>query len=209
MSIASLLLQKNAVRVSLDPPFEWTSGIVSPVYCDNRLMTGFVEEREQIIAALIKKIEQNKWHPDAIAGTATAAISWAAFVAAKMKLPMVYIRPKPKEHGAKKQIEGFLEKNSKVVVVEDLFSTGGSVIASAEAVQNEGKSEVLGAVSIMSWDLPLAEANFEKANIDAVSLTGFSEIIPLAVEREDISRNDVERIMEFQKDPKAWGEQYL
>lgn len=208
MNIAQILLEKKAVRVSLDPPFQWTSGITSPVYCDNRLMTGFVPEREIIVKKFVEKI-RSKWNPTAIAGTATAGISWAAFVAAEMGLPMVYVRPKPKDYGAKKQIEGFLAENSKVVVVEDLFSTGGSSIKSAEAIRNEGKSEVLGIIAIMSWELEIAQQNFAATNIDAVTLTGFSEIIPLAAERGDITGEEAERVLEFRKDPEKWAEEYL
>ncbi|MBI5414380.1 orotate phosphoribosyltransferase [Candidatus Peregrinibacteria bacterium] len=202
--IAEILLRRNAVRVSLEPPFQWTSGIISPVYCDNRLMTGYVLEREQIVKAYVQKIDEIGWKPTVIAGTATAAISWAAFVAAEMDLPMVYIRPKPKEHGAKKQIEGYLPENSKVVLVEDLFSTGGSSIASAQAIQHEGKSEILGVIAIMSWELPKCEENFHRENIPFVSLTGFSEIIPLAAERGSVSRDDVEKILEFRTNPENW-----
>jgi orotate phosphoribosyltransferase len=172
-------------------------------------MTGFVKQREQIVEAITSKIQEQRWQPDVIAGTATAAISWAAFVAAEMKLPMVYIRPEPKAHGAKKQIEGYMPAGSKVVIVEDLFSTGGSSIKSAEAVRNEGQSQVLGAISIMNWELPTAIENFQNAGIDAVSLTGFSEIIPLAVRNGDISEKDAEKILEFRKDPENWAKKYL
>lgn len=206
MNIAQVLLEKNAVRVSLDPPFRWTSGIESPVYCDNRLMTGYVGEREVIVRGFVEKIHEMNWKPTVIAGTATAAISWAAFVAAEMKLPMVYIRPEPKKHGAKKQIEGYMEPGSEVLIVEDLFSTGGSSIKSATEIRNEGKSEVVGAISIMTWELPVAEKNFEEAGVEHVSLTGFSQIIPLAAEKGYISADDVAKILEFRSDPSTWSE---
>src|SRR6185295_17780745 len=164
--IAELLLKHTAVRVSLDPPFEWTSGIVSPVYCDNRLMTGFTEPRQQIVSALVQKIRSSNLKPEVIAGTATAAISWAAFVAAELDLPMVYIRPEPKKHGSKKQIEGYLAVNSKVVLIEDLISTAGSSVKSAAALRDEGQSAVLGIVSIMNWELPQAEAALRAANLE-------------------------------------------
>lgn len=207
--IARLLLQRNAVRVSLNPPFTWASGIKSPVYCDNRLMTGYVNDRQQIVKALVQTIQEKNWQPTVIAGTATAAISWAAFVAEAMNLPMVYVRPEPKKHGAKKQIEGFLEENSRVVIVEDLFSTGGSSLASAEALMQEGRSTVAGIISIMTWELPQAAARFEEKGFAHASLTSFSEIIPLAVENGSISEADQERILEFRKNSQEWAEQYF
>ncbi len=208
MAVAELLLQKKAVRVSVTPPFRWTSGILSPVYCDNRVMTGYVSEREEIVDELVRKIQSLPWKAEVIAGTATAGIAWAALVAAKMRLPMVYIRPEPKAHGSKKQIEGFLPENSAVVLVEDLISTGGSSLKSAQAIREEGRSTVSGVLSIMTWELPIAEQNFTEAKLPVASLTGFSEIIPLAAERGDISKEDVEKILQFRKDPEVWAENF-
>ncbi len=209
MKIAELLLEKQAVNVSINPPFQWTSGILSPVYCDNRLLIGHVDARKQIVKALVEKIRETGWDPEVIAGTATAAIPWAAFVAAEMDLPMIYVRPEPKKHGAKKQIEGYLKENSRVVIAEDLFSTGGSSIASAAAVENEGRSTVAGVISIMSWELPVAQKNFTDAKLENVSLTGFQELIPLAAEKGYISSEESAKILEFRKDPENWSKNFL
>eukprot|EP01120_Amphizonella_sp_Union-15-10_P012212 TRINITY_DN5386_c0_g1_i1.p1 TRINITY_DN5386_c0_g1~~TRINITY_DN5386_c0_g1_i1.p1 ORF type:complete len:171 (+),score=23.48 TRINITY_DN5386_c0_g1_i1:89-601(+) len=153
--LASLLLKLKAAKISLKPPFTWTSGIKSPVYCDIRLLTGFVKERSQVVQHLVTAIKKRWKEPDVIAGTATAGISWAAFVAMEMQLPMVYVRPQPKGHGMKKMIEGYLEEGKNVVLVEDLFSTGESAIKSANALIQEGKCHVIGVISIMSWELSL------------------------------------------------------
>ena len=124
--------------MSIDPPFTWVSGIKSPVYCDNRRMIAFVEERKLVVEAFKKLIEEKGLKPDVIGGTATAAIPWAAFLAYDLGLPMIYIRPEKKEHGAGKQIEGHLDPGQNVLIVEDLISTGGSSVKAAEAVRNEG-----------------------------------------------------------------------
>ncbi len=124
--IAKILLEKNAVKISTDPPFVWTSGLKSPIYCDNRLLVSYIDSRKKIITGFKKLIEDQNLEFDVIAGTATAAITWAAFLAAELDKPMVYVRPKPKGHGTGKQVEGTMSDGSRVLIVEDLFSTGGS-----------------------------------------------------------------------------------
>lgn len=140
--VASALLSISAVKVSMDPPFTWVSGIKSPVYCDNRMMISHVAERQIVVDGFKKLIEALPYDPDYIGGTATAAIPWAAFLAQELGKPMIYIRPEPKGHGAGKQIEGDLRAGSKVLIIEDLISTGGSSVKAAEAVRNEGSCEV-------------------------------------------------------------------
>ena len=126
--IAQILLEKQAVKISTDPPFTWTSGMKSPIYCDNRLLISYPEERKKILEGFKNLIAENNLEFDVIGGTATAAIPWAAFLAFDLDKPMVYIRPKPKGHGAGRRVEGTMEKGSRVLIVEDLISTGGSSI---------------------------------------------------------------------------------
>jgi len=204
--IAQALLDREAVKVSIDPPFTWTSGMKSPVYCDNRKMIAFVEERQKIVDGFKTLIEDNGLEFDIIGGTATAAIPWAAFLAYELKKPMIYIRPEKKEHGAGKQIEGYLEEGKKVLIVEDLISTGGSSVKAAEAVREEGKCEVSDIIAIVSWEIPKAKEVFEKSNINLKTLTNYSNIIGLAAEQGVIKADKLELVLQFKEDPPAWGE---
>lgn len=203
--IAANLLDKGAVRVSIDPPFTWASGIKSPIYCDNRLMIAFPEARKVVVEAFKKMIEEKGLKPDVIGGTATAAIPWAAFLAYELDLPMIYIRPEKKEHGAGKQIEGYLEEHQNVLIVEDLVSTGGSSVKAAEAVRNEGKCYVEDIFAIVTWEMPNAIACFEEAALNLSTLTDYTNIISLAAERAEIPQDQLEKILEFKDDPALWG----
>src|SRR3989339_1501426 len=202
--VATALLDIGAVKVSIDPPFTWVSGIKSPVYCDNRMMISHVEGR-QIIVDAFKKIVAEK-NPDYIGGTATAAIPWAAFLAQEMGKPMIYIRPEPKAHGAGKQIEGDLKEGSSVLIVEDLISTGGSSVKVAEVVRKEGKCEVTDIFAIVSWEMPKAVAAFKEGNVNLTNLTGFTDLIGFAAERGDIPADKVEIINKFKENPAVWGD---
>jgi orotate phosphoribosyltransferase len=203
--IAKSLLMCNAVKVSIDPPFTWTSGIKSPIYCDNRKMTAYPEERALIVKSLVKLISQKYPDVEVIAGTATAAISWAAMVAYEMNLPMIYIRPEPKKHGAKKQIEGELFAAQKVVLVEDLISTGGSSIKAAKVIEEEGQSSLMGIVAIVSYELELAKNNFAEAKYAVDYLTEFSTIIDLVEAYKSISPEQKKVVLDFKNDPQTWA----
>jgi len=210
--IAENLLNKKAVMVKMDPPFTWVSGIKSPVYCDNRKMISFPAERGAVVSAfeevLRARVASGEMEmPDVIGGTATAAIPWAAFLAYKMELPMVYIRPEKKEHGAGKQVEGMLEAGQKVLIVEDLISTGGSSVKAAEAVVNEG-GVVTDIFSIVSWELPKAISAFEAAGLKFTNLTGFTDIIGLARDRGDITPEQYDVVMDFKNDTAVWGSKH-
>lgn len=207
-SIAESLLDCSAVKISLDPLFTWTSGIKSPIYCDNRKMISFVKEREVIVDAFIDLIERRGWQPDVIAGTATAAIPWAAFVAQKMALPMVYIRPEKKAHGAGKQIEGDLQAGKRVLIVEDLVSTGGSSVKAAMAVREEGQCEVIAITSIVSYGMGESMENFAEAEVDFKNLVGMNKILDVAVKRGDISDEQIGLVMGFFKDPANWAQKF-
>ena len=209
---ATNLLNKQAVMVKVDPPFSWVSGIKSPVYCDNRKMISFPEERKEVVDAFKKLIDEKVAHgemdmPDVIGGTATAAIPWAAFLAYEMDLPMIYIRPEKKEHGAGKQIEGYLESGQKVLIVEDLISTGGSSVKAAEAVR-EANGIVTDIFAIVSWELQKSADRFKEADIRLTNLTGFTDLIGLARERNDISEKMYEIVMDFKNDTAGWGEKH-
>jgi len=206
MSIVSHLLDHQAVRISLDPPFTWTSGIKAPVYCDNRLMTSFPEARNEIVDGFVNKIQELGLEPEAIGGTATAGISWASFVAQRLNLPMFYVRSKPKGHGAGKQVEGFVPENSKILIVEDLISTGGSSIKSAEACQREFNAEVLGIMAIFTYELTVAEKNFTESGLNAYPLATFPALLSEMKTRGDISEAQEQIVLKFREDPKVWEE---
>lgn len=203
--IASILLDINAVKVKTNPPFTWTSGIKSPVYCDNRMLISYPKEREYITKCFKRLIYDKKINPEVIGGTATAAIPWAAFLAYEMQLPMIYIRPEKKEHGAGKQIEGDLKPGKKVLIVEDLISTGGSSISSAQAVREEGQCEVTDVFAIVTWGLSKAEAAFKEANLNLTTLTDFVNLIGLAVTKGSIKKEEYEKVLQFKEDPQSWG----
>lgn len=210
-AIAEDLLDIGAVKVKIDPPFTWTSGIKSPVYCDNRRLISYPQQRKLVVEAwkqvLQKRVEAGEMHmPDVIGGTATAAIPWAAFLAYELDLPMIYIRPEPKAHGAGKQIEGDLKPGQKVLIVEDLISTGGSSVKAVEAVRHEGQCKVTDVFAIVSWELPGSVSTFKDADLNLTNLTGFSDLIALATERGDITQEQQMLILQFKEDPLSWGE---
>ena len=204
--IAENLLRKEAVRVSMDPLFNWTSGIRSPIYCDNRKMISFVEERKVVVAAFVEMVKALPVQPEVIGGTATAAIPWAAFVAQAMDLPMIYIRPEKKEHGAGKQIEGHLEPRKRVLIVEDLISTGGSSVKAVEAVREEGGCVVEEVFAIVTYEMAKAEARFAEANVKASVLTDFSTLMARAKEMGVLDEEQLAKVLEFGKDPAGWAE---
>ena len=203
--IAKILLEKGAVKLSANPPFKFTSGILSPIYIDNRILISHPKERQFIIDQFIELIEKNKIMPEVISGTATAAIPWAAFLSAQMELPMVYARTEPKQHGAGKQVEGEMEKGANVLIVEDLASTGGSAIKNAQACQREFGAKTRDVVVIYSHQLPIAKENFENAGLNFHYLTDFKTIIDLAIKTDYLSVKDRASVEEWQKDPANWG----
>jgi len=204
--IAANLLEREAVKVKIDPPFTWVSGIKSPVYCDNRKMIAFPEERKAVVEGFKKIIEEKGLEFDVIGGTATAAIPWAAFLAYDLGVPMIYIRPEKKEHGAGKQIEGHLDSGQKVLIVEDLISTGGSSVKAAEAVREEGGCTVDEILSIVTWEIPKAVTRFEEANITLHTLTDYTNIIGFAAEEGIIAEDQLEVVLKFKENPAEWGE---
>lgn len=202
--IARFLLQLGAVQVRIDPPFQWVSGIKSPVYCDNRIVISYPKVRTSIIEAFKKIIQQRQLTFDVIGGTATAAIPWAAFLAYALDKPMIYIRPEPKDHGTAKQIEGHLETGKKVLIVEDLISTGRSSVKAAMAVRMEGQCTVMDVLAIVSWELPESVSRFHESSLQCHTLTNFTALIKEAVSEGYLNETQYEAVRAFQKDPWVW-----
>lgn len=203
--IAELLLKSGAVKLRMDPLFTWISGIRSPVYCDNRILISHPDFRSSIVKAFAQKIKELQVAPEYIGGTATAAIPWAAFVAYELNLPMIYIRPEKKDHGAGRQVEGFLPSGKYVLIIEDLISTGGSSIKAARAVQEECKCVVTTVMAIVTYELDEAVKTFRESGLQLITLTNFSTIAAQALQRGDITELEWRMISEFRKNPRAWA----
>ncbi len=198
--IAKDLLSIKAVFFSPDKPFTWASGIKSPVYCDNRLTLTAPSVRNDVENGLKKIIEENYPDVEVLMGTSTAGIAHAAITAHLMGLPMGYVRSGAKDHGRQNQIEGKLEKGQKVVVVEDLISTGGSVLEVVNVLREAG-AEVLGVASIFTYGMKKGLERLENANVKNVSLTNFDVIAKVAAEEGYIKEADIERLIAFRNNP--------
>ena len=201
--VANDLLTIGAVKFSPDAPFTWASGIKSPIYTDNRMTIGFPEVRQNIFKGLAELITTNYGDVDIIGGVATAGIPHAAWVAETLNKPMIYVRSKPKDHGAGRQTEGAEVAGKKVVLIDDLISTGGSVLGAVEAVRQAG-AEVLGVVSIFSYELPAGVVNFEQAGLTFQSLTTYSQLIDAAIARGDLNTSQLATLKDWQKSPAEW-----
>lgn len=200
IQIAKDLLSIKAVFFRPDEPFTWASGIKSPVYCDNRLTLAYPEVRTHVEEALAKTVKEFYPEAEALMGTSTAGIAHAAITAQIMGLPMGYVRSGAKDHGRKNQIEGKLEKGQKVVVVEDLISTGGSVIEVVNVLREAG-AEVLGIVSIFTYGIQKGLDRLAAADVKNVSLTNFDVIAEIAAQEGYIASTDVERLIAFRNNP--------
>ncbi|HJI47506.1 MAG TPA: orotate phosphoribosyltransferase [Oscillospiraceae bacterium] len=200
IQIAKDLLSIKAVFFRPDEPFTWASGIKSPVYCDNRLTLAYPEVRTHVEEALAKTVKEVYPEAEALMGTSTAGIAHAAITAQIMGLPMGYVRSGAKDHGRKNQIEGKLEKGQKVVVVEDLISTGGSVIEVVNVLREAG-AEVLGIVSIFTYGMQKGLDRLAAADVKNVSLTNFDVIAEIAAQEGYIAPTDVERLIAFRNNP--------
>lgn len=203
-NIAKILIESDAVRLSPQDPFTYTSGLKGPIYTDNRVLISFVEERKMIVDAFIDLVKERGLKPDYLAGTATAGIPWAAFMAERMGLPMVYVRSKPKGHGAGKQIEGNLPEGKSVLIIEDLVTTGGSAINSVEAIRNEGKGIVHEVFAIFSYGLEKAENAFRENSTALTTLTNLDVLLDVALEMGKVSEEDKAKVMKFKTDPVGW-----
>jgi len=203
LKVASDLLSIKAIKLSIDEPFTWSSGWKSPIYCDNRLSLSYPEIRTSIKAALAQAAQREFPMAEAVAGVATAGIPQGALVADQLDVPFVYVRSKPKGHGMENLIEGKVTPGQKVVVVEDLVSTGGSSLKAAEALRAAG-FEVLGMLSIFTYGFPQADDNFKAAGLTLHSLSDYSVMLEIAMGQGYISENDMESLEAWRKDPASW-----
>ena len=201
--VAAMLLQIQAIKLNTDKPFTWASGWKSPIYCDNRLSLSYPEIRSAIRDGLIEAIRQNFFTVEAIAGVATAGIAQGALVADSMNLPFLYVRPKPKDHGMENLIEGRIVKGQKIVLVEDLVSTGGSSLKAAQALREEG-FEVLGMVCIFSYGFDLATRNFYEANTSLITLSDYNYLLQYAQEQKYVSEAELISLKAWRVDPSNW-----
>ena len=202
--IAKDLLKIQAVKLSPNEPFTWASGIKSPIYCDNRLTISYPKIRTAIAKGIAELISERYPKVEVIAGTATAGIPHAAWIAAELDLPLVYVRSKPKDHGRGKQIEGVLHPGAKTVVIDDLLSTGGSVLKAVKAAQNEG-ADVLGVGAIFSYQLQAIVDNFRQADLSYFTLTNYSELLEAAVETNYISTTERAALEKWRHYPENWS----
>lgn len=202
-SVAHMLLKIQAIKLNTEKPFTWSSGWKSPIYCDNRLSLSYPEVRKAIKEGLIAAIRENFFTVESIAGVATAGIAQGALVADEMNLPFLYVRPKPKDHGMENLIEGKITKDQKVVVIEDLVSTGGSSLKAAQALREAG-FQVLGMVSIFNYGFDIATRNFYEANTSLISLSDYSHLLTLALKENYITESEVISLKAWRVDPANW-----
>lgn len=202
-AVAEKLLQINAIKLSPQQPFTWASGWKSPIYCDNRKVLSYPYIRDFIKSEMCSVIFEKFPEAGVLAGVATAGIAWGAMAADQLKLPYVYVRPKPKEHGLGNQIEGHLEKGSKVLVIEDLISTGKSSLQVCDVLKEAGV-EVIGMVSIFTYGFAIAEKAFEAAGIPYHSLTNYQNLIGLALEKGIVSPEEQNTLLNWRADPANW-----
>ena len=198
--IAKGLLEIGAIFLKPDDPFTWASGIKSPIYCDNRLTLSAPKVRDEIENGLVQIIKENYPEAEILMGTSTAGIPHAAITADKMNIPMGYVRGSSKDHGRKNQIEGKLEKGQKVVVIEDLISTGGSVIDVVNVLREAG-AEVLGIASIFTYNMQKSKDRLEEANVKNISLSDFDVLVEVAAEEGYIKQEDIQRLIKFRNNP--------
>lgn len=202
--IAEILLSCNAVKLNVKNPFTYTSGLKGPIYTDNRVLISYPEERKIIIDAFFGLLGERGLKPDYLAGTATAGIPWASFLAQQADLPMVYVRPKPKEHGAGKQVEGMLRKSQNVLVIEDLVTTGGSAINTVKVLRTEGECMVHDVFAIFSYGLAKSEEAFRAESVALTTLTDIEILLNVALRLGEITEEGAEKVRKFRTDPEGW-----
>lgn len=201
--VAEKLLQVKAIKLSPENPFTWASGWKSPIYCDNRKVLSFPYVRDFIKSEMCNVIFEKFPDADLLAGVATAGIAWGAMVADQLKLPYIYVRPKPKEHGLGNQVEGYFEPGQRTVVIEDLVSTGKSSLQVVDVLKEQGL-EIMGMVSIFTYGFPVATEAFEKASVPYYSLTDYPSLIKLAQSRGMVKPEQEEILMKWREDPGKW-----
>ena len=200
----NFLTQINAIKLNTKNPFTWTSGIKSPIYCDNRLVLSYPKIRD-FIADNMSQIIKNKYGDDiSIAGVATGAIAMGIMIAERLDLPYAYVRPEPKGHGLKNQIEGNIDKNSSVVIIEDLISTGKSSLNAINALKSDGYN-VMGMLSIFSYNFEFANKKFVSEKITIDSLSDYNTLVEIIESKGELSDEEISRLKKWREDPKSWG----
>ncbi len=202
--IAQTLLQIKAIKLSPANPFTWASGWRSPIYCDNRKTLSYPGARREIYESFASLITEKYPHADVIAGVATGAIACGVLTAEALGKPFIYVRSAPKDHGMANQVEGHFEPGSKVVVVEDLISTGGSSLKAVEALRSAG-CDVLGMVAIFTYGFPTASSNFAQAGVELDTLSDYNTLIELATEQGYVQPEEVTTLREWRQSPDTWG----
>ena len=203
-AVAEKLLQVAAVKLSPTAPYTWASGWKSPIYCDNRRILSFPYVRDFIKSELCNLVFEHFPQAAVLAGVATAGIPWGAMAADQLKLPFMYVRPKPKEHGLGNQIEGYYEAGQQVLVIEDLISTGKSSLQVVDVLRQAGL-EVVGMVSIFNYGFPLAQEAFDKAGVPLRSLTQYGTLIETAIESGQVAADQLATLQQWRENPAQWN----
>lgn len=202
------LLQIGAVKLRIEPPFAWNTGLHTPIYCDNRLIISFPEERKRIVEAFKHIITEQELEFDVLGGTATAAVPWASFLAHELNMPMVYIKHKSKGYGTNKTVEGTAEKGSRILIVEDLISTGGSAIRAVESCTQELDAQVIAVLAIFTYEFEKAKKSFADANVPLHTLSNFTTLVNVSADKGMLKPEEKEMVLNWNKDPNTWSEQH-
>jgi len=206
IEVTKRLLAIDTIKIQPDNPFTWASGWKAPIYCDNRKVLSYPETRTFICNQFAKLVRDKYPNAEAIAGVATGAIAHGVLVAEVLHLPFIYVRSKPKGHGLENLIEGDIQPGTKVVMIEDLISTGGSSLSAAEAVRNYG-AEVLGMLAIFTYNFPLSAKNFADAKIELTTLSNYNLLLKLAYSSGEITDAQLESLNSWRKNPETWGQE--
>ena len=204
LEVTKKLLHINTIKVQPNNPFTWASGWKAPIYCDNRKILSYPEERTFICEKFCEVIREKYPQAEVIAGVATGAIAHGVLVAQELGLPFIYVRAKPKDHGLENLIEGDMKAGQKVVIIEDLISTGLSSLKAAEAITNFG-GDVLGMLAIFTYNFPLARKNFADAGLELTALSRYQILIEQAMELGDVKPEEIEKLNKWREHPESWG----
>ena len=200
---ASYLLQINAIKLNIQNPFKWSSGWNSPIYCDNRICLSFPKIRDFLANSIAEEIKKSVSGKFTIAGVATGAIGIGMLVANKLNAPFIYVRPEQKKHGKKNQIEGTLNKKEKVIVIEDLISTGKSSLNAVDAIQNNG-AKVVFMIALFTYGFEIAKENFMRKNIELKTLSDYKNLIEIAKDNSLINEHEIKSLINWRKNPENW-----
>ncbi len=208
LKIAEFLLQIKAIQLSPEHPFTWASGLKSPIYCDNRKTLSYPEVRQYIREAFVATIRESYGEPEVIAGVATGGIAIGALVAEEMNLPFIYVRSEPKKHGLGNQVEGVLLPGQRVVVIEDLISTGSSSLTAVAALR-EQQADIIGMVAIFTYGFKKAVNNFNEANCPLQTLSNYNALLEQAVKSNYVTSAQQQALINWAESPEGWSEQFL